>query len=59
MKIASLYIYFLPLHTIIRSLLFQVGNDSYTSYQAERDSILASFSRSAEVAFVVSSLMLL
>jgi hypothetical protein len=36
MKIASLYICYLPLHTI-RSLLFQVGNESYTSYQAERE----------------------
>jgi hypothetical protein len=56
MKIASLYICYLPLHTI-RSLLFQVGNESYTSYQAERENILASFSRSAEVGFVVSSLI--
>jgi len=52
MKRISLSIDLSALPTMTKTPFFQVGDESYTSYQAERDSILSSFARCAEVVLV-------
>ena len=52
MKRISLSIDLPALPTMTKTPFFQVGDESYTSYQAERDSILSFFARCAEVVLV-------
>ena len=52
MKRISLSIDLSALPTMTKTPFFQVGDESYTSYQAERDSILSFFARCAEVVLV-------